>query len=207
MKDIFISEEDQHQNKDINPLNIVPKRYAISTNILCTIKDKGIEKFLLINSDPEISKTWYPFYITINAFYPFAAQKYGALIQEYNKEIIVNAEKNRIEKAMAEFSSMFDCGKVKVQNMHRNEYWLKYSKSSNVWTIYLFEFYIANQVEDIAALKAKINDKNVLLPIGDARSLSNILSHGTFESLPIVSNAIKLLSENDSLSVLIDKAL
>jgi len=207
MNDIFISPEDQSQNKGIDPIEVAPKRYAISTNILCSVKDDGMEKFLFINSDPEFSKTWYPFYTTINAFYTFESKKYGDLVREYHDEIIAKAAKDRIEKAKSEFSAMFNCGTVEVENMQRNEYWLKYSKSSNVWTIYLFEFYIATSVSDLNALKANLGDKNVLLPIGDGSDLDAVLSKGTIAPMPIVTNIIKLLNEKEALDLLLKKAL
>jgi hypothetical protein len=91
--------------------------------------------------------------------------------------------------------------------MQRNEYWLKYSKSSNVWTIYLFEFYVATSVENLNALKATLGDKNVLLPIGDGSELDAALNKGTIGPMPIVTNIIKLLSEQEALDVLLEKVL
>lgn len=198
--DIFIDELKLKNNETI-PTDVVPKRYAIATNVLCMVKTNSAGGFLLLNSEPQISNTWYPFYSTINNFHTFNEGRYKSLVSEFDTNIISGIENDRISPAIKKFSESFKCGAVSVENMHRDEYWLKYSKSSNVWTIYLFEYFIISFIENIDGLISCLDSNKALLPIDEIK-LRQILDEGKFNGIPIVANIKSLLEDPTALSLL-----
>jgi hypothetical protein len=189
------------KNNGAIPNDVIPKRYAIATNILCVLKTTNGAGFLLLNSEPEISNTWYPFYTTINAFHTFEENQYKSLVDEFSEKIISDVERNRISDTTKKFSEMFGCGEVLTENMNRNEYWLKYSKSKNVWTIYLFEFYVISFIENKNEILSRLDSVKTLLPL-DEISLEKTLEVGKVNNVPIVENIRLLLKEQANLSLL-----
>jgi hypothetical protein len=203
--DILI-EEAKLRNNEIVPANVLPRRYAIATNILCTIKQGGGLGFLVLNSEPKISNTFYPYYSTVNNFYNFSKVNYGSIVDEFKGDIISKIEKDRISPTMKRFSEYFNCGDISVLNMERNEYWLKYSKSSNVWTIYLFEFFIIKSIENKQGLISRLDVNNILLPIDD-RSLEQSLNSGKYQGISIASNILSMLKDPTVISTLKSHAI
>lgn len=193
------------KNNEAIPNEVIPKRYAIATNILCVLKTTNGAGFLLLNSEPEISNTWYPFYTTINNFHTFEENKYKALADEFSEKIISGVEKNRISDARKKFSEAFGCGEILTENMNHNEYWLKYSKSKNVWTIYLFEFYVISYIENKNEILSRLDSVKTLLPL-DEISLEKTLEVGRVNNVPIVENIRLLLKEQATLSLLYKSA-
>ena len=200
MKDIFINKE-KITNNELVPSDVIPKRYAVATNILCTVNKNGSQGMLIYNSEPQISNTWYPFYSTINDFYTFKSVSYKFLIEEFHKSIITGIEKDRITPASNNFSELFGCGKIDVINLNRNEYWLKYSKSSGVWTLYLFEYYLVSKIESLSSLLKSENNTKKFMPLDDF-TIQKVLATGLYEGIPLVENIKQVLKNPEVLSKL-----
>lgn len=201
--DIFIDESKFRDNETI-PADVLPKRYAIATNILCSVDTNDSIGFLVLNSEPLISNTFYPFYTTINNYYTFIEKKYQSLVTEFNTNIISNIEKDRISPTINKFSEHFNCGQISVENMQIDEYWLKYSKSSNVWTIYLFESFVISAIENKEGLISCLNSHNALLPL-DEIILTQVIASGKYKGIPIATNIRELLKNPKVLSTLRSK--
>ena len=72
--------------------------------------------------------------------------------------------------------------------MHNDEWWIKYSVSQQVWTIYLFENY--KVIVDNLLFEA--NENICLLPSDDCEN-EDWFSTGRFNNVEIVDNIYELL--------------
>lgn len=169
-----------------------PVRFAIATNALLIEKKNQDEKLILFNIDPTKLNKWYPCFVSHNASYGFQAETYGELIEEfvqqmdghgYSEEVRKVASINYVEKTLKR-----SIGKADFVKLNVDEWWIKYSVSQKVWTIYLFENY-----------KLIIDD----MDIENSESVASIpltgkeqeewMHTGTFNGVEIVNNIYALL--------------
>lgn len=97
---------------------------------------------------------------------------YRELIEEYKKvyqdvyEIQKGNTKNvRIQTLIDEYKRTFNLDNVHISDELLPIFELKYSKSKNVWTLYYFENYIADSVDDFNKLINQKLYKQNILPI------------------------------------------
>lgn len=186
------------------PKDMFPTRLDSALNLYCNIKDKGI---IVYNVNPNTWNVLYPFFELNHKFtidnYNFKNTDitYQELIDEYQqifnkykydknqrKEILINEYLNTFKLKSAEISDELEC-----------IYELKFSKSKNVWTLYYFENYVVNNIDDVN----KLLSQNIYSQ--EFISLSN--KQDKINNIPIVENTVYLLTIDDNIKILNDNVV
>lgn len=184
--------------------DMFPTRLDSALNLYCNIKDKGI---IVYNVNPNTWNVLYPFFELNHKFtidnYNFKNTDitYQELIDEYQqifnkykydknqrKEILINEYLNTFKLKSAEISDELEC-----------IYELKFSKSKNVWTLYYFENYVVNNIDDVN----KLLSQNIYSQ--EFISLSN--KQDKINNIPIVENTVYLLTIDDNIKILNDNVV
>ena len=158
------------------PIEILPTRIDSAMNLYTNVNINGKSGILVYNTNPDTWNTLYPFYEQNHKFtmdnYRFTKEKitYRELIEEYQKiyhkiyEIEnKNAKSVRIKTLLDEYKRTFNLKSVHIGDELLPIFELKYSKSKNVWTLYYFENYVADKIDDLdTLLNQKIYDQKIL---------------------------------------------
>lgn len=172
--------------------NSAPVRFAIATNGLIITKINNKEYLVLFNIDPVKLNKWYPCFVSHNAECNFNANNYGDLLSEFNYKMLEKGytEECRKEAIIKKMESLLNCetDNVNFKKINNDEWWIKYSVSQQVWTIYLFENYKV-VVDNLSFVS---NDKIALLPIAE-RENEDWFYTGKFNNVEIVDNIYGLL--------------
>ena len=157
------------------PKEILPTRLDSAMNLYTNVNINGKSGLLVYNTNPDTWNTLYPFYEQNHKFtmdnYRFTKEKitYRELIEEYQKiyhkiyEIEnKNAKSVRIKTLLDEYKRTFNLKSVHIGDELLPIFELKYSKSKNVWTLYYFENYVADKIDDLDTAD-KIDDLDTLL--------------------------------------------
>ena len=159
------------------PIEILPTRLDSAMNLYTNVNINGKSGILVYNTNPDTWNTLYPFYEQKNHKftmdnYRFTKEKitYRELIEEYQKiyhkiyEIEnKNAKSVRIKTLLDEYKRTFNLKSVHIGDELLPIFELKYSKSKNVWTLYYFENYVADKIDDLdTLLNQKIYDQKIL---------------------------------------------
>lgn len=158
------------------PKEILPTRLDSAMNLYTNVNINGKSGILVYNTNPDTWNKLYPFYEQNHKFtmdnYRFTKEKitYRELIEEYQKiyhkiyEIEnKNAKSVRIKTLLDEYKRTFNLKSVHIGDELLPIFELKYSKSKNVWTLYYFENYVADKIDDLdTLLNQKIYDQKIL---------------------------------------------
>ena len=193
---------------DIIPDEIKPRRFAIATNLVACFKSQqsGHSYFLLFNYEPQKWNQWYPYFYSTNGFFDCQAKTYPDLMDEYLALPAQYPEiKIRNEKAITAISSLMNIdGEIFTQNTPiQTEYWIKYSKTQDVWTFYEIEFLQIVRMPEIDIRKLDGID---LLPL-DSSVTNEVLSSGMFKGVSVVDNTLEILKNNEVLDKLLEKSV
>jgi len=186
---------------------IRPKRFAIASNfITCIKKQSGESCFMLFNYEPQKWNQWYPYFYSTNGDFDCHAKTYSELMAEYwalsSQYPQINS---RYEKAITSISTLLGIkGGISVEDSSiETEYWIKYSKTQNVWTFYEIEFLQIVQLPEMDF--SKLGDV-ALLPL-DENVITDVLSSGKFKGVPIVDNTLDILRNKEKLTKLTEKSI
>jgi len=211
MKNIQISKE-MIENNVIIPNNMRPKRFAVATNAMIIVEDsKTSEKsMLLYNYDPVNWNQLYPYFTSSNAMNNFKSERYGDLLEEFEAAISKNGFSpknriNRLKKDLVESLSQVDIELVK-SDVIKDEYWLKYSKSQDVWTIYLIEFFQLQSTATNLDKYVLTKDDKCLLSLSKEK-VQDILDEAKYNEVPIVKNTLNILKDEELLNELMNTAI
>lgn len=188
------------------PVDCVPKRFAIATNILLCAANKGI---LLFNYEPEKWNQWYPYFSSVNAMYGFEGATYGELVADFEAHIMSRADvQARFGKAKQAFLDLLGVSEGEVtfcSSPVAPEMWLKYSKTQNIWTFYYMEFL---QVKQLPAVNFDMLDPAVVdfMPLMD-NTIREVIKTGKYHGVEVVDNTIDILKNADVLSKLLASAI
>ncbi|GHV43721.1 hypothetical protein FACS189490_13970 [Clostridia bacterium] len=189
------------------PDDIRPRRFAIASNfITCFKKQSGENYFLLFNYEPQKWNQWYPYFYSTNGAFDCHASTYSELMIEYSKLSEQYPEINsRCENAIAAISNLLRIDEaISVQSSAvETEYWIKYSKTQDVWTFYEIEFLQIVQLPKVDFTKLSDVD---LLPL-DEKTVTDVLLSGKFKGVPIVDNTLDILRNNKMLLQLLEKSV
>ena len=91
--------------KTIIPIESIPQRFAIATNILlCAEINKENKGFLVFNYEPDKWNQWYPYFSSVNDMYTFKGKTYEDIVDIFEKNIMSRADvQMRFEKAESAF--------------------------------------------------------------------------------------------------------
>ncbi len=189
------------------PMDKIPTRLDSALNLYTNIKYKMKKGLLLYNSSPSTWNCLYSFYetkhkFTINEYHFFTnAPTYGELIKEYQEiyQKIYEQEKGftkevRKEILINEYKKTFQLEKVSIVEELEPIFELKYSKSQKVWTLYYFENYVANTIENIYTLLNQKLYEQKILPLNH--------SNHKIDGIEIGSNIPYMLSVKTNLQKL-----
>ena len=158
------------------PIEILPTRLDSAMNLYTNIKVNKKSGILVYNTNPDTWNTLYPFYEQNHKFtidnYKFSKENitYRELLEEYQKvyhKIYEIDNKNtksvRIKTLIEEYKKTFNLKAVHIGEELLPIFELKYSKSKNVWTLYYFENYAVDKIDDLdTLLNQKLYDQKIL---------------------------------------------
>ena len=169
-----------------------PKRFAIATNALMVLHDDSERYLLMVNVDPVKINKWYPVFVSHNSLYAFNANDYEKLIEEFTDAsnehgFSITSRRSACITYLEKFiSSTFEVNRI--DKIDEDRYWIKYSKSQDIWTMYLFENY-AFFVDKISVPQ---RDDIALIPLKNNLAW---IETGVFAGLKIVDNMYMLLRD------------
>jgi hypothetical protein len=199
MQNIKITDCLIEQNQLV-PQSSKPQRYALATNLICSVnlvetKKKGM---IVLRYEPEKWNQWYPFYSTVNELHNFISDKFGDMSDEFANILksCAGTSSDRLLKADREFTEFFECGTIEIckDPLVPSEQWLKYSKTQNLWTYYILEFYCIRKVEHPERLLSQNKLEQALIPIDDIE-LDAFLRTPLINGIPVVENTVALMSD------------
>ena len=158
------------------PIEILPTRLDSAMNLYTNIKVNKKSGILVYNTTPDTWNTLYPFYEQNHKFtidnYKFSKENitYRELLEEYQKvyhkiyEIDnQNTKSVRIKTLIEEYKKTFNLKAAHIGEELLPIFELKYSKSKNVWTLYYFENYVVDKIDDLdTLLNQKLYDQKIL---------------------------------------------
>lgn len=158
------------------PIEILPTRLDSAMNLYTNIKVNKKSGILVYNTNPDTWNTLYPFYEQNHKFtidnYKFSKENitYRELLEEYQKvyhkiyEIDnQNTKSVRIKTLIEEYKKTFNLKAAHIGEELLPIFELKYSKSKNVWTLYYFENYVVDKIDDLdTLLNQKLYDQKIL---------------------------------------------
>jgi len=195
-------------SNELFPEEIRPKRFAIASNFITCFKSKqnGESYFLLFNYEPQKWNQWYPYFYSTNGPFDCRTKTYSDLLNEYLTLPMQYPEiKMRNEKAITAVSNLLNIdGEIHIQNSPiQTEYWIKHSKTQDVWTFYEIEFLQIVKSPEIDFSKLVNID---LLPL-DSSIIKDVLSSGMFKGIAVVDNTLEILRNNEMLAKLLEKSI
>lgn len=181
------------------PKDMIPKRLDSALNLYTNVKYKNKTGIIVYNINPTTWNCLYSFYELNHKFtidnYKFTKENptYEDLIKEYKSIYHNNYEQDkgyvkekRINILKDEFKKTFNLSSVDIKDELEPIFELKYSKTKNVWTLYYFENYVVNKVDNIKDLFNQDLYEQKILPLDS--SITNI------DGVELTSNIPYLLS-------------
>lgn len=189
------------------PKEMMPTRLDSAMNLYTNVSYNGKIGIIVYNTNPDTWNCLYSFYELNHKFtideYNFNKENitYRELIEEYQKvyKKIYEAEKGntkdiRKQILIDEYKRTFSLRDVNISTELLPIFELKYSKSKNVWTLYYFENYVANRVNDFSELiNQKLYEQKIMPLDPSIRELDGVeLASDIPYLLSIESNVEKL---------------
>lgn len=189
------------------PKEMMPTRLDSAMNLYTNVSYNGKIGIIVYNTNPDTWNCLYSFYELNHKFtideYNFNKENitYRELIEEYQKvyKKIYEAEKEntkdiRKQILIDEYKRTFSLRDVNISTELLPIFELKYSKSKNVWTLYYFENYVANRVNDFSELiNQKLYEQKIMPLDSSIRELDGVeLASDIPYLLSIESNVEKL---------------
>ncbi len=189
------------------PTDMLPTRLDSALNLYTNVHYKNESGLIVYNTNPDTWNCLYSFYELNHKFtidnYTFSKDNltYGDLIEEYKSiyQKVYEQEKGytkekRINILIDEYKKTFNLDRVIIGEELEPIFEIKYSKSKNVWTLYYFENYVVNKVEDLNKLLNQSIYEQKILPLDP--SINNI------DGIEVISNIPYLLSINTNIEKL-----
>ena len=196
--------------KTFIPIESIPQRFAIATNILlCAEINKENKGFLVFNYEPDKWNQWYPYFSSVNDMYTFKGKTYEDIVDIFEKNIMSRADvQMRFEKAESAFLNLLgiEGGDITIgESPVAPEMWLKYSKTQNLWTFYYMEFL---QVKQIPKFDFKSLNKDVVdfMPL-EKDIIDEVLKTGQYRGIDVVDNTLDIIKDIDILKKIMDSSI
>lgn len=181
------------------PKDMIPTRLDSALILYTNIHYKNETGIIVYNTNPDTWNCLYSFYELNHKFtidnYNFNNENitYRQLIEEYKsvyqktyEEEKRYTKETRINTLIDEYKKTFNLDGVNIGGELEPVFELKYSKSKNVWTLYYFENYVANRVDNISDLLNQNLYEQKILPLDS--------SIDVIDEIDIASNISYLLS-------------
>ena len=186
---------------------MIPTRLDSAMNLYTNVSYEDKTGIVVYNTNLTTWNCLYSFYELNHKFtideYNFGKEDitYRELIEEYQKvykEIYEDEKGNtknvRIQTLIDEYKRTFNLKDVHISDELLPIFELKYSKSKNVWTLYYFENYVADTVDDFDdLLNQKLYEQKILILDSSIKELDGVaLASNIPYLLSIESNVNKL---------------
>lgn len=189
------------------PEDMLPTRLDSALNLYTNVHYKDQNGLIVYNTNPTTWNCLYSFYelnhkFTIDEYQLInKTPTYGELLEEYKnvyKSIYEQKQgytkEKRINTLTNEYKNTFNLNKALISEELEPIFELKYSKSKNVWTLYYFENYVANHIDNISDLINQKLYEQKILPLDS--SVTQI------DGIDVVSNIPYLLSITNNIEKL-----
>lgn len=192
------------------PKEMMPTRLDSAMNLYTNVSCNGKSGIIVYNTNPDTWNCLYSFYELNHKFtideYNFDKENitYRELIEEYQKiykkiyeEEKGNTKNIRIQTLIDEYKKTFNLKNVNIGAELLPIFELKYSKSKNVWTLYYFENYVANSVDDSNDLiNQKLYEQKILPTDSSIKEIGGVELASNIPYLLSIDSNVKLLKEN-----------
>ena len=207
MESIKIKNDDSFL-KNIVSEDKMPERFSVATNLIL-ICDNGKEAgFMLFDYEPDKWNQWYPYFVSINGEFNFKGGTYGQLTDIFKEEILLSdqmlGKNEHSKKNILRYIGLQAQCEV-IEDVIEPEYWLKFSKTANVWTLYYIEFH---QISSNQIVQLDVLDKEniTIMPIRDD-IISNVVDTGQYEGKDVVDNTISILRDKQVMGKLLEHTI
>ncbi len=193
-------------NKKV-PKDMIPTRLDSALNLYTNVLYGDEIGIIVYNTNPNTWNCLYSFYELNHKFtidnYKINKENptFEELIEEYKKiyHKVYEQEKGyikekRINILSDEFKKTFKLDGVNINEELEPIFELKFSKSKNVWTLYYFENYVANKVDNINDLLKQNLYEQKILPLDPSIT--------AIDSIEVASNISYLLSLQNNIDKL-----
>lgn len=192
------------------PKETIPTRLDSAMNLYTNVSYEGKTGIIVYNINPDTWNCLYPFYALNHKFtideYKFDKEDitYRELIEEYQKvykKIYENEKGNtknvRMQGLMDEYKRTFNLNDVHIIDELFPIFELKYSKSKNVWTLYYFENYVADNVDNFNdLLNQKLYEQKILSLDFSIKELDGVNLASNIPYLLSIKSNIEILNNN-----------
>lgn len=192
------------------PKEMMPTRLDSAMNLYTNVSYNGKIGIIVYNTNPDTWNCLYSFYELNHKFtideYNFNKENitYRELIEEYQKvyKKIYEAEKGntkdiRKQILIDEYKRTFSLRDVNISTELLPIFELKYSKSKNVWTLYYFENYVADRVNDFSELiNQKLYEQKIMPLDSSIRELDGVEVASDIPYLLSIESNVEKLQNN-----------
>lgn len=192
------------------PKEMMPTRLDSAMNLYTNVSYNGKIGIIVYNTNPDTWNCLYSFYELNHKFtideYNFNKENitYRELIEEYQKvyKKIYEAEKGntkdiRKQILIDEYKRTFSLRDVNISTELLPIFELKYSKSKNVWTLYYFENYVADKVNDFNELiNQKLYEQKIMPLDSSIRELDGVELASDIQYLLSIESNVEKLQNN-----------
>ena len=189
---------------------MIPTRLDSAMNLYTNVSYKDETGIIVYNTNPATWNCLYSFYELNHKFtideYNFCKEDitYRELIEEYqkvHKEIYEDKKENikniRKQILIDEYKKTFNLKDVHISDELLPIFELKYSKSKNVWTLYYFENYVADSVDDFNdLLNQKLYEQKILPLDSSIKELEGVDLTSNIPYLLSVQSNVEKLNNN-----------
>lgn len=192
------------------PKEMIPTRLDSAMNLYTNVSYDGNTGIVVYNTNPDTWNCLYSFYELNHKFtidnYNFNTENitYRELIEEYKRvyEKVYELEKGniknvRIQTLIDEYKRTFNLNYVHISDELLPIFELKYSKSKNVWTLYYFENYVADSVNNFGdLLNQKIYEQKILPLDSSIKEIDGVELASNIPYLLFIKSNVEILSNN-----------
>ena len=192
------------------PKEMIPTRLDSAMNLYTNVSYDGSTGIVVYNTNPDTWNCLYSFYELNHKFtidnYDFNTENitYRELIEEYKRvyEKVYELEKGniknvRIQTLIDEYKRTFNLNYVHISDELLPIFELKYSKSKNVWTLYYFENYLADSVNNFGELlNQKIYEQKILPLDSSIKEIDGVELASNIPYLLSIKSNVEILSNS-----------
>lgn len=192
------------------PKEMIPTRLDSAMNLYTNVSYDGNTGIVVYNTNPDTWNCLYSFYELNHKFtidnYDFNNENitYRELIEEYKRvyEKVYELEKGntknvRIQTLIDEYKRTFNLNDIHISDELLPIFELKYSKSKNVWTLYYFENYVADSVNNFGdLLNQKIYEQKILPLDSSIKEIDGVELASNIPYLLSIKSNVEILSNN-----------
>ncbi len=192
------------------PKEMIPTRLDSAMNLYTNVSYDGNTGIVVYNTNPDTWNCLYSFYELNHKFtidnYNFSNENitYRELIEEYKRvyEKVYELEKGntknvRIQTLIDEYKKTFNLDDVHISDELLPIFELKYSKSKNVWTLYYFENYVADRVNNFGdLLNQKIYEQKILPLDSSIKEIDGVELASNIRYLLSIKSNVEILRNN-----------